>query len=505
MTAPDETTPRGARSVGNLIRYGGAQIGSAALALVVVGILSRALDRAGFGEYSFAFVLASFAGLIADYGMGPWLTRAVAQRPHDARVLLAETLRRRRWTLAIAWVLLLAGGAVYLQDAGRWTSLALLLGYVTALGYVGLHESALMGAGRAGLVSVSVLGGKLLELTAVCAWLFFGGAPEVAGFAAALAAAAVLRWAAVHVLTSRLFAGATATGGEPRAAGSDGAFDPTPAGLGPEFWRRVTPFALGSITWAVYFRVDMILLERWSAPAALGLYAAAYRVLDALLLIPRTMMGVIYPVFSAAAARRAVYGELLERPSRALAAIALAVAAGLWGNAGDVLAFLFGERFRDAAPILRVLAVVLPAVFANQFLGMLLSALDRQNAWVRVLLLATAVNVAANVVLIPRLGPLGAALATAISETGSLVALGVLTARAVRWPWSLAWTVRAAVAAGVAGAATAYLPLPLLARAAAGVLVYLPLARLLDVFAPADWALAGRFLRRAAGRAATTP
>ncbi|HEX7880435.1 MAG TPA: hypothetical protein VF720_13550, partial [Candidatus Eisenbacteria bacterium] len=39
--------------------YGLAQVANAGLAMLLLGILARSLGRAGFGEFSFAFVVAS--------------------------------------------------------------------------------------------------------------------------------------------------------------------------------------------------------------------------------------------------------------------------------------------------------------------------------------------------------------------------------------------------------------------------------------------------------------
>jgi len=52
----------------NVGYYGLAQILNATLAMLLIGFLTRTLGRTGFGEFSFAFVVASIGVLSVDPG-----------------------------------------------------------------------------------------------------------------------------------------------------------------------------------------------------------------------------------------------------------------------------------------------------------------------------------------------------------------------------------------------------------------------------------------------------
>ena len=496
MADPPALSERGSRTAVNLAYYGLAQVANAMLALVLVGLLSRALGTGGFGAFSFSFVVASFGALLADFGVGPWLTRAAAQYAGQATLLLSEAFRLRALTSVAAGALTLLLAGLYLHDAGRLTNVACMLAYVFLLGYVGVYEAMLMGKERADRVAISMGAGKVLELTAVLAWVATGAAGNVAGAAAALAAACAIRLVLVRVMTRS----ALRVAGE--MAGEAPARDP---GLERDARRRMLrealPFAAGSVVWTTYFKVDVLILERLGTATGLGLYTAAYRVLEALVLFPRSVAGVVYPVVSAAWSQKTLTASLLSRPARALMALALACAAGIWVLSPGIMRFLFGPSFAGGAGALRVLGLALVPLFLNYLLGMVLSATHRQGTWLWLTLLGFVVNVAANLMLIPRLGFEGAAWATLVSEGFMLLLLGVAVVPRHGRLLSFGWLARAAVAAAAMGVVVSYVPGPLAARIAAGAGAFLLLVAGLRVVLPADWSVALELARKARARA----
>jgi O-antigen/teichoic acid export membrane protein len=83
--------------------------------------------------------------------------------------------------------------------------------------------------------------------------------------------------------------------------------------------------------------------------------------------------------------------------------------------AGPLTVSLFGERYADAAPIMAVLALGYFANAALGFNGLTLNVFGLVRSVVMINLAAIAVNVVLNLSLIPRYGPLGAAIATAFT------------------------------------------------------------------------------------------
>jgi O-antigen/teichoic acid export membrane protein len=495
VPGPQPHSERAARTVVHLGVYGAGQIGQAVLAFFLVAVLARALGREGFGQYSVTFVIASLGALIADFGLGPWLTRAVAQDPARSRERLRDILRLRGLLTLVSWAVTLAGGALYLHDSALLAGLAVMLAYLTLMGYVGVLEALLIGRGYVGRLTLSMVGGKALELAGVLLWLAGGRPAKLTEVVGVLALACALRLAMVWWLSAvARTASAEAGRGEPSAAIPDAA--EAALARGP-LLAQVLPFALGAWMWMAYFRVDVLMLQRLSTPAAVGLYSAAYRVIEALLLVPRTVVGVTFPAASAAWREGTLSRNLLARPGKLLALVSLAAAGGLWALAPETLGFLFGRSFADGAAALRILALTLPVLFLNQYLGMLLPATHRQNVWVALLGAALIVNITANWVLIPRLGITGAAASTLISESFTLLCYAWLVVRRHGWFLPPLWLLRALAAAAAMAWIVTLIPGAFVLRVLAGVASFLMLAAVLRAITAEDWSLGGHLLRGA--------
>ena len=102
-------------------------------------------------------------------------------------------------------------------------------------------------------------------------------------------------------------------------------------------------------------------------------------------------------------------------------------------SAPALLDLLYGDRFVHGGSALRVLALALPLFFANYALTHQVIGWHGEHAYLRITLLALAVNLVGNATLIPSLGMVGAALSTVVTEIvvagGCLIALWRLQRR----------------------------------------------------------------------------
>ena len=413
MSAPPEVPTRAERQSGdrtalNIGVYGLAQASNAALALILIGLLTRTLGRAGFGEFSFAFVVASLGAMFADFGLGPWLTRAVGRNTSQAGPLLGRVLSIRFPLLIASAAMLLAIMSIYLHSAERLWTLALMIAYVSGLGYSMIYESALMGRQDVRGVSAALLAGKVLEIIMVVLAILLAPTWGPTAAATAMAIAAGLRVVVVRSLVSRAILADVATPLPPESSSMRQV-------LGGTF-----PFAAGLILWMIYSKVDVLLLERLVPTEQLGVYTAAYRVVEALFLIPRSVVGVNFPIFADAWTRHRLDSRLEAAPLRLLLAGALTATTILVILPGDSLRLLFGSTFSIGAGVLRILGLALLPLFLNHYQAMYLGATNRQQVWIKRMAVALIGNLLLNLFLIPRLGIEGAAIATLVSESALL-------------------------------------------------------------------------------------
>jgi O-antigen/teichoic acid export membrane protein len=185
----------------------------------------------------------------------------------------------------------------------------------------------------------------------------------------------------------------------------------------------------GTVAQAIGYRFDVILINLFLGPAAVGLYVMAVKFAEFLWLAPAAVSTALLPRVSVASAT--VAQEVTARTCRLVFGVSALVGAGTWVLAGPVLRFAFGDKFAGSVAPLRLLLLgivvfSLQKVLANYFIGQ-----GKARWFERATLLSMAVNVGLNVLLIRQLGwgINGAAVASTVSYSLSTLILAVLFLR----------------------------------------------------------------------------
>jgi len=415
---PEEVAARRRHTL--LVIYRSASDVAAKGAMFVVTIVAaRQLTRDDFGLFALASTLGWLGAVAADFGIQAHLARAVSQHPESGKDLLRRWLPVRIATglaaLLLAWI---ASVVLGVPPRAALPMLYFMLAYAAG----GLADSLyyfFRGLDRTDLESTLTLvqrGGMVVLAVGALWWkpdvALLGQAMLVPALAT-LVAAGYAAWR----LASRMEAGARS-----RA---------TP--LGGEFVRSVAPIGIGILLSALYFRIDVFLLERWSGTSAVALYNAVFRVVDALRLFPAAVLAVALPVLCRA-------GDLkpLVRLAAPLTAAACGVSIVLWLTAASVVPAIYGAPYVDAVPPFRTLLLALPLMALNYALTQQVIGWHGQRAYAAVCAGALGFNLLLNWQLIPALGMTGAAWSTLWTEVFMTVGCGVALARLANAPMALA-------------------------------------------------------------------
>lgn len=198
----------------------------------------------------------------------------------------------------------------------------------------------------------------------------------------------------------------------------------------PEAYRAAAFLLLADLATVVYFRADVLLLGTMATPTVeIGQYVAAYRVIEALILMaaPASLL-----VFRALRLEKKILPRFRRQFARALviAAIAGALAAGaLTTLAEELIEFAFGPSYRESTRLLNALAWALFFILPNAILTQAAIALNRERAYAVIATSAAILNLFLNVWAIPRHGAMGAAWATVATEAWLFVLLAIGVAR----------------------------------------------------------------------------
>jgi O-antigen/teichoic acid export membrane protein len=193
----------------------------------------------------------------------------------------------------------------------------------------------------------------------------------------------------------------------------------------PAAWRadlsESYPFALTSIAAMVYARVDLLLLGFWQGEVATGLYGAAYKLWEAVGLLPASLMEAMFPEMSRLTSSqdgRHRLRTLFRNATWVLLAVGLVLATAGVLAAGLLVPLVFGIEGNYAFAVLpfRLLVCGLPAMFLYLLSGYTLYSLDRQRRVTAAMVAIGVVNVVLNLFAIPQWSYVGAAAVALISE-----------------------------------------------------------------------------------------
>ena len=364
---------------------------------VVTVAAARWMSREDFGYFALATTLGWLGLVAADFGIQMHLARSVAQQPDDAARLLRRWLPSRLafglGSLALSLVLLFSFGVDPRARVPMWL-------FALAYAVTGLSEYLyyfFRGLGRTDLESTLTLlqrGGMCVLSLAVLWWR-----PTLTPVALAML---------IPALVTLVVAGFAAQALAPHTARERPAIR---LGVSRELVTSVVPIGIGILLSALYFRIDVFLLERWSGPTSVALYNAVFRVVEALRLFPSAVLAVAMPALCRASDLRP-----LARVAAPLTAAAIGAAVVLWFTATSLVPALYGASFADAVLPFRTLVVAVPLMTLNYALTSQLIGWHGHRAYSGICACALAFNVLLNSQLIPAAGMNGAAWATVWTE-----------------------------------------------------------------------------------------
>ncbi|MGC8866236.1 MAG: oligosaccharide flippase family protein [Bacteroidales bacterium] len=213
--------------------------------------------------------------------------------------------------------------------------------------------------------------------------------------------------------------------------------------------RKSLPFALLTILMATYNRIDPVLIERLlpepMGDQEAGIYATAFRLLDALQMIPYLFSILLLPLFASRLKKNESVISLVKTSFSLLFVFSVLVAATALLYARPLMALLYPQdtlestqafinRLDASTFIFTLLMFGFMAISTSYVFGTLLTA--NGNLWALNLMALTSVciNITLNLWLIPLLKAQGAAIASLSSQTMAALMQVWLAYRILKFP-----------------------------------------------------------------------
>ena len=373
----------------NAVALLGGQVGARLLNLWLIARLARALGVEELGRYLLAMTAQAIALAVADLGLNTFTTRELAKEQAPARDAVWGAALGLKVASAIVGVLVLNAVVAPLFPGERQTLISIVSFSLLPDGLNGIATALVKARQRMEVSSAINLGVRTLYV--VVGLLLVGQGYGTRALLAAYGAVSVCGTVAFALLLHR-WGVRTAWWALPRR------------------WRPVlresTPFAVTSMATMLYTRLDLLVLSYWHGDLDAGLYGAAYRLWEALGMIPSSYLDALFPELArsgAGPAGRQRLRSLYGRGRRVLWCLIPLLVVPCLIAAPFILSLLYGRTPNTGVSVglFRLLLLAFPFTFLYLLNGHALYAIGAQRRVTVTMVIVTAVNGLGNLLLVP--------------------------------------------------------------------------------------------------------
>ncbi|MCF8364203.1 MAG: oligosaccharide flippase family protein [Bacteroidales bacterium] len=193
------------------------------------------------------------------------------------------------------------------------------------------------------------------------------------------------------------------------------------------------PFAILVMLMAFYNRIDPVMIERLlpdgTGDAEAGIYASAYRLLDAGNMIAFLFAGLLLPLFAKMIKQKESVDQIVKLAFTLLIILSSIVAIGCHFYSYELMDLMYKEHVNQSAEVFEILMLGFVAISTTYVFGTLLTA----NGSLKVLNIVAAggmlINLLINLILVPRLQAVGSAYASLITQFSTAIIQAIIAIR----------------------------------------------------------------------------
>src|SRR3990167_2279247 len=341
---------------------------STLLGLIALGMITRYLGQVGFGHYTTIMTVLQFFGMLIDLGLYIIVIKYISDPQCDADRVMSNI-----FTLRIVTSVVFLGLAPLVSLFLPYPTIVHVGILVTAASFLFISlTQILLGVFQKHLVtyqtSLAEIAGRIILVTITGVTIYFHGNLLLVMFC-------VVAGSFTQFLITFLFA--------KKYIRIHLAFDFV---LWKKILQETWPVAFSIVFNLIYFKADTLILSLVQPVYAVGIYGAAYKVLEVLITFPAMFAGLLLPLLSQAFAQHDMerFRRYLQEGFNAMTIIALPMLFTLLIFAEDVMVLVSGTEFTQAALPLRLLAFATTAIFLGSLFGHTIVVIRQQKTmlWV---------------------------------------------------------------------------------------------------------------------------
>ena len=376
------------------------KVASTVLALVSIGLITRYLGQQGFGNYATVLAFFSFFAALSDLGLYSISTREISRAGADEEKIMGNMFTLRVLSSLVVFVLspIIVWFFPYPAEV-KYGIIIAAASYVFSCAY-----SILNGVFQKNLamdkVAISEFLGKVLQvvlvLVAVRMGLGFSWIVSSLLFYMILSFGLVLWWSKKYIKLRPQFDFA--------------------------YWKKFLyesyPLGIAAVITFLYFKMDTILLSVMRTSSEVGIYNAAYKVIENISFFPGMIMGLIFPIMSHSIfSDRARFDDISNKTFKVFMLIIVPLVVGTLFLSSGIIHLIGGAGFNESSLVLQIIIFSLAFIFFGNFYNSVLIAGNLQKKLMFVLGIAAVFNISANYFYaIPQFSYLGASVVSVITE-----------------------------------------------------------------------------------------
>lgn len=389
---------------------------STVLGLAAMSIMARYLGTSGYGEYTTIITYLSFFAVFIDFGLTLITVQLISPLPDDAEGdrkqedILSNLLTFRLLSAIVflGMAPLIAWFFPYNESIKTGIAVSTLSFFFIALNqvFVGLFQKKL----RMDKVSIAEVASRIVLVAGI-----FWAVSQDQGLMGIIWATIISSLSSfiLHYAFSRRFSALHFR---------------IDLSLWKDIMIKTWPLAITIIFNLIYLRTDTLILSLIRSQNEVGIYGAAYKVIDVLTTVPFMFAGIVLPIMTArwAARERDKFTDIMRRSLDLMIILALPMIAGAWILARPIMRLLAGPEFDPAAPVLKILIIACGLIFIGCIFSHAIIALDRQKQIIPAYIFTALTALAGYLIFIPRFSYYGAAWVTVYSEAAIAIAAAAL-------------------------------------------------------------------------------
>lgn len=383
----------------NIFASSSAKIIGTGLAVFSIGLIARYLGTEGFGNYATVMAFFSLFGALGDWGVYQMTTREISRPQADEKKILANAMGIRIFiSLFILIITPLITFFLPYPETVKKGIFIISLSYIFSSSYqvlTGLFQKKL----KMDKLTGSELIGKITQVSFVflairLQWGFYA-------IISSVLANMFVVFCLVFFLSRKFII-----------------FVPSfEWNYWKKFLQEAAPLGISAVVTFIYFKADTILLSLLKPAQDVGIYSAAYKVIENITFFPAMIVGLTMPIMSYNVIHnREKFISIVNKNLKAFVILSLPLVIGTFFLSNKIIDIIAGEAFPQSAGVLRIIIFALAFIFFGQLFNNVLIASGMQKKLLWILIFCAFFNVTSNLFLVPHFSYLATAWISVLTE-----------------------------------------------------------------------------------------